>query len=200
MKLSYFSYDFWECCCVAVNDGGWAGVFVVLLRLCFLCGAAGVPGAACCVRPGCSVRPPSTAHNLPGSVWSLCVPVGGGLPACCLWLHGCFGRRRPRPPARLGALTSFGAAPRSPPVPSGPSGALHTSGAGSLLSGSARCFGACPVPATAHGHRSLAHQSLRALARQALTPLTPARTPNFARNSPTTASSFELRSLELQRF
>ena len=29
------------------------------------------------------------------------------------------GRRRPRPPARLGDLTSFGAAPRSPPVPSG---------------------------------------------------------------------------------
>ena len=33
-----------------------------------------------------------------------------------------------------------------------------------------------------------------------LTPLTPAPTPNFARNSPTTALSFELRSLELQRF
>ena len=48
---------------------------------------------------------------------------------CCLWPHGCSGRRRPRPPARLGGLTSFGAAPRSPPVPSGPSGALHTSGA-----------------------------------------------------------------------
>ena len=47
----------------------------------------------------------------------------------CLWSHGCSGRRRARPPARLGDLTSFGAAPRSPPVPSGPSGALHTSGA-----------------------------------------------------------------------
>ena len=55
----------------------------------------------------------------------------------CLWPrwcsgrrpHGCSGRRRARPPARLGVLTSFGAAPRSPPVPSGPSGALHTSGA-----------------------------------------------------------------------
>ena len=46
-----------------------------------------------------------------------------------MWPHGCSGRRRPRPPARLGDLTSFGAAPRSPPVPSGPSGALHTSGA-----------------------------------------------------------------------
>ena len=55
-----------------------------------------------------------------------------------LWCRWCSGRRRARPPARLGGLTSFGAAPRSPPVPSGPSGALHTSGAGSLLSGSAR--------------------------------------------------------------
>ena len=27
----------------------------------------------------------------------------------CLWPHGCSGRRRPRPPARLGVLTSFGA-------------------------------------------------------------------------------------------
>ena len=52
---------------------------------------------------------------------------------CCLWPHGCSGRRRARPPARLGGLTSFGAAPRSPPWPSGPSGALHTSGALSLM-------------------------------------------------------------------
>ena len=57
---------------------------------------------------------------------------------CCLWCHGCSGRRRARPPARLGVLTSFGAAPRSPPVPSGPSGALHTGGAcGSGVSGQA---------------------------------------------------------------
>ena len=57
-----------------------------------------------------------------------------GVPCGCVavWPHGCSGRRRPRPPARLGDLTAFGAAPRSPPVPSGPSGALHTSGAGSL--------------------------------------------------------------------
>ena len=49
-----------------------------------------------------------------------------------VWRRWCSGRRRARPPTRLGALTSFGAAPRSPPVPSGPSGALHTSGAVSL--------------------------------------------------------------------
>ena len=74
----------------------------------------------------------------------------------CLWPHGCSGRRRARPPARLGDLTSFGTAPRSSPVPSGPSGALHTGGAVSL--GVAR-----PGPTTAHGHRSQAHQSLRRL-------------------------------------
>ena len=50
----------------------------------------------------------------------------------------------PPPPA--------GAAAR-PSGPSGPSGALHTSGAWSLLSGSARCFGACPGPAAAPGYR-----------------------------------------------
>ena len=38
--------------------------------------------------------------------------VGGAV-----WSHGCCGRRRPRPPARLGGLTSFGAAPRSPARP-----------------------------------------------------------------------------------
>ena len=52
---------------------------------------------------------------------------------CCLWLRWCSGRRRARPPARLGDLTSFGAAPRSPPVPSGPSGALHTGDAWLLM-------------------------------------------------------------------
>ena len=74
--------------------------------------------------------------------------------------HGCFGRRRARPPARLGGLTSFGAAPRSPPVPSGPSGALHTSGAGSLMCGFARRLEARPSPATARGCRSRALRSL----------------------------------------
>ena len=170
-----------------------------------------------------------------------------------MWRRWCSGRRRARPPARLGGLTSFGAAPRSPPVPSGPSGALHTGGAGcaddclgvssrsparpcrrvACSVGLGRCVcrwaaarprdrhtRACgsewsisrpalalPPPtgtATSPHHRAPAPQPgpphLRALARQALAPLTPAPTTNFARNSPATASSFELRSLELQRF
>ena len=93
-------------------------------------------------------------------------------PACCLWSHGCSGRRRPRPPARLGDLTAFGAAPRSPPVPSGPSGALHTSGAGLLIGGSAR------------RRETQLWLSTR----------------NFARNSSMTHSNIEFASVELQRF
>ena len=63
----------------------------------------------------------------PGSGWA--VLYARVVLRCCSWSHGCCGRRRARPPARLGSLTSFGAAPRSPPVPSGPSGALHAGGA-----------------------------------------------------------------------
>ena len=84
-------------------------------------------------------------------------------PSClwCLWRRWCFGRRRARPPARLGILTSFGAAPRSPPVPSGPSGALHTGGAWSLGCDLARRLEACPGPAAALRHRGQAPQAPR---------------------------------------
>ena len=75
--------------------------------------------------------------------WAAAGPVDG----VAVLPHGCFGRRRARPPARLGALTSFGAAPRSPPVPSGPSGALHTSGACGVLGGLAPRLEARPGPA-----------------------------------------------------
>ena len=68
----------------------------------------------------------------------------------------CFGRRRARPPARLGVLTSFGAASRSPPVPSGPSGALHTSGAWSLACGLLPRLEARPGPVAVHGRCGLA--------------------------------------------
>ena len=87
-------------------------------------------------------------------------------PGCGLWPRWCSGRRRARPPARLGGLTSFGAAPRSPPVPSGPSGAPHTGGAwcaGVWLGASSRgppwpCrHPPAPQPGpAAHGRRSLA--------------------------------------------
>ena len=99
----------------------------------------------------------------------------------CLWRRWCSGRRRARPPARLGGLTSFGAVPRSPPVPSGPSGALHTGGAALLMCGWVRRIEArpgsaglavasnrsgCPCvarpcPAAAHRHRGQVPQASR---------------------------------------
>ena len=109
-----------------------------------------------------------------------------------LWPHGCSGRRRGRPPARLGVLTSFGAAPRSPPVPSGPSGALHTSGSGCAdqwFGASARCSARprrrprAPQPGPAS---ALAHIA--------------AELPNFACNSPATISNVEFTALKSQRF
>ena len=177
----------------------WA-FFVVLLLFCLLCGTAGVLCAACCVRPGCSVRPPSTAHDLPSSVWSLCVPVGGGPPArrprrraclgrpgrcVCRWAAArplavraagpasvglaavCAGGRRPareiatREPDGSEWSISRPALALPPPTgtatrPCGPSGALHTCGAGSLFGSSTRRLEARPGPATAHGRRSQA--------------------------------------------
>ena len=76
-------------------------------------------------------------------------------PACCLWPRWCSGCRRARPPARLGDLTSFVAAPRSPPVPSGPSGTLHTGAAcRCVLSGHAP-----PPTGTAAGPSGALHTS-----------------------------------------
>ena len=81
--------------------------------------------------------------------------------------------------------------------PTGPSGALHTGGAWSLMCGSARRLVVRPGPAAAHGHRSQAHGSLRCPPhrwhlRLALR--------NFACNSPTALSKNELTTLESQRF
>ena len=161
---------------------------------------------------------------------------------CCLWPHGCSGRRRARPPARsphaslrLGVVDlearpcppdppapSTPAVPcccvwlsvstRSPAVPSGPSGALHTCGAWSLcvpVGGdppvsrprrelrSARRLVVRPGPA-AHRYRGVTRcprVSCPALACRIAEP-----TLNFARNSLAALSNHELRSLELQRF
>ena len=97
------------------------------------CGATDVPGAA-------------------RSVWAglLCVPVGGGPPA-----------RRPRcEPSARRVVSKPGQAPPPPTGtaarPSGPSGALHTSGAGALMYGSARRLEARPGPAAADQHRGQA--------------------------------------------
>ena len=95
----------------------------------------------CLVRPGCFVcpwaaaRPPSTAHDLPGSVWSLCVPVGGGPPAS-----------RPRRVLMLVAPLVF----RAPEA---------------CLEGPGRCVcrwaAARPGPAATHRHRDQALRTLR---------------------------------------
>ena len=135
-------------------------------------------------------------------------------------------RRRPRapqpgppvPPTPLHiggdwhAGVCLGALSRSPPVPSGPSGALHTCGAWSLcvpVGGdppvsrprrelrSARRLVVRPGPA-AHRHRGVTRcpqVSCPALACRIAEP-----TLNFARNSLAALSNHELRSLELQRF
>lgn len=80
-------------------------------------GAAGVPGApVCCfVGPGRLVCPWAAA-------FLLYVACG---------LTGVSGRRRARPPARSphASPKARSGRSRSPPVPSGPSGVLHTGGA-----------------------------------------------------------------------
>ena len=108
----------------------------------------------CAVLISCRAAPTTTEHRgragtegFRPALLCLCLCL-------CLWLRWCSGRRRARPPARLGVLTSFGAAPRSPPVPSGPSGALHTGGAcGSGVSGQA------PPPPTVAAARPCRPQS-----------------------------------------
>ena len=78
--------------------------------------------------------------------------------------------------------------------PAGPSGALHTGGAVSLM-----CGALARNPA-----RLSSPQSGPAFASQASCPalahIAAESTPNFARNSPATISNIEFRSLELQRF
>ena len=106
--------------------------------------------------------------------WAAARPRAAHAACCCLWRRWCSGRRRARPPARS-PHTSFARSgrSRSPPVPSGPSGALHTGGAGSLM---------CALRVD-----SLSGQA----------PLPPI---DFARNSPAACSNIEFASLELQCF
>ena len=74
-----------------------------------------------------------------------------------LWRRWCSGRRRARPPARSphASLKARSGRSRSPPVPSGPSGALHTGGACVAWTSPARPHhrprAPQPGPASAHG-------------------------------------------------
>ena len=85
------------------------------------CGAAGVPGA---VGPGRLDGPGRCVCR-----WAAVRPRAVRAACCCLWCRWCSGRRRARPPARSPhASFARSGRSRSPPVPSGPSGALHTGG------------------------------------------------------------------------
>ena len=92
--------------------------------------------------------------------------------------------------------------------PSGPSGALHTSGARSRTCDLVLHLEARPGPTIAHGYRSLARgrydpdpprtsTCLSSITFEAATLWLPK---NVARNSPAIISNFEFTSLELQRF
>ena len=118
---------------------GWAFLYArVVLRCClwpprvFRAPEGPSVGPGCLVRPWAAARPRDRHTRACGSEWSISKPG-----------------QAPPPPTSAAAR------------PSGPSGALHTSGARSLMFSSARWLEARPGPAAAHGHRSQAHQSLR---------------------------------------
>ena len=64
MRLSYFPYDFWECCCEAVNAAVCVGTFRCVSAVLIAVYSTACPGAACCVRPGCSMCPWAAARPL----------------------------------------------------------------------------------------------------------------------------------------
>ena len=194
----------------------WAAVFLLVV-----CCPDRSPAAARPARPlrpsapraslGASARCPAGPRRPRGGLQSVgvsvCCPAGPrrrprapqpGSPTCCLLPRWCSGRRMARPPARLGGLTSFVAAPRSPPVPSGPSGALRTGGAcRCVLSGRSPRRPRVPRPGPPAPRPgavacSASHPGYRALITEP--------TANFACNSPTILSNFEIRLLELQCF
>ena len=112
-----------------------------------------------------------------------------GSASCCLWRCWCSGRLRARPPARSphASLTVRSGRSRSPPVPSGPSGALHAGGA---------CVAGVSLGASSRSRARL-RRSSRApqLGQRGYS-----ASSTFACNFSVTISVFELASLELQRF
>ena len=128
---------------------------------------ASKPGQAPPPPTGTAARPSAPSGALhTGGTWCAGVWPGQDPPP----LTGAVARPRHRPRALQPGPV------RSPPVPSGPSGALHTGGA---------CGSGVPGPR--RRPRVLQHAQQPALT-------------NFARNSPVTLSNLECASLELQRF
>ena len=106
-------------------------------------------------KVGGSNPPSSTTGRHPIRMSVFCMPgvVLRCLVLCCSWRRWCSGRSvvmlcGARPPARSphASLKARSGRSRSPPVPSGPSGALHTGGAWSLMCGSARWLVVRPGP------------------------------------------------------
>ena len=113
-------------------------------------------------KVGGSNPPSSTTGRHPIRMSVFCMPGRVVVLSCRLWCRWCSGRRivclwawplcvlvGGGPPARSphASLKARSGRSRSPPVPSGPSGALHTGGAWSLMCGSARRLEARPGPA-----------------------------------------------------
>ena len=179
---------FYLLCCVAVSGR----------RMCFV-------GPGCLMRPCAAARPQSTAHDLPSSVWSLCVPVGSGPPARSphASLTARSGRSRGPPwPCR------HPPAPRpGPPVPPAPSTPVGPGRCSAALRVGLKPGQASPPPTGTAALRLLGPRPSHAKpllgprpSHPALTSNIPEPTTNFACNSPDTTSNLELRSLELQRF
>ncbi len=121
--------------------------------------------------------------------------------ACCAWLHG-FSRHRDQASHR--AITHVTPAPTTNFARNSPTTISNLEFRSLELQRFQTLLKLLPIelratfleasPATtAHGHRDQASH-------RAITHVTPAPTTNFARNSPTTISNLEFRSLELQRF
>ena len=157
MKLSYFSYDFWECCCEAMKPGVCMGRFLWAGLLCVPVGGGTTTPLIPVPTPNFARNSPTTTSNIEFRSLELqrFQPLLKLLP---IELRASFRRQR---------------------------------------------------RATTHRHRSQAHWSRSQATLQPhkphiqpgpTTPLIPVPTPNFARNSPTTTSNIEFRSLELQRF
>ena len=121
--------------------------------------------------------------------------------ACCAWLHG-FSKHRDQASHR--AITHVTPAPTTNFARNSPTTISNLEFRSLELQRFQTLLKLLPIelratfleasPATtAHGHRDQASH-------RAITHVTPAPTTNFARNSPTTISNLEFRSLELQRF
>ena len=119
--------------------------------------------------------------------------------ACCAWLHG-FSRHRDQASHR--AITHVIPAPTTNFARNSPTTISNLEFRSLELQRFQTLLKLLPIElrATFLGARPTIHRHRDQASHRAITHVTPAPTPNFARNSPTTISNLEFRSLELQRF